>query len=60
MFLQQVEDLKEAMFLQQPADLKEKGRVIGLVMLGHPKEEDSFMEGGQDLMMMIVVVVSLY
>lgn len=49
-------DLKEVMFLQQLADLKEEGKVIDLLMLGHPKEEDSFKEGGQDLMMMIIVV----
>lgn len=44
------------MFLQA-ADLKEKGRETDLLMLGDPKEEDSFMAGEQDSMMMTTITI---
>lgn len=44
------------MFLQA-ADLKEKERETDLLMLGDPKEEDSFMAGEQDSMMMTTITI---
>lgn len=41
----------------QAADLKEKERGTDLLMLGDPKEEDSFMAGEQDSMMMTIITI---
>lgn len=45
------------MFLQA-ADLKEKEEETDLLMLGDPKEEDSFMAGEQDSMMMTIITIT--
>lgn len=44
------------MFLQA-ADLKEKEGETDLLMLGDPKEEDSFMAGEQDSMMTTTIII---